>query len=356
MNAIEPVGAKEPSIFCYIDEIPSFVEQDLVTAYASLHSSLPYFAIFRSIERVSCYIARHGERPGTVLLFRLDDRQIHVLNEMIEIDGAALAQFARTIFTRFHRVDVISFKAVKTRVDGLGFPVQQHASKNTYVVDLPPTPEAYTASLGQSTRAGIRQQHNRFLRAFPSYCSRVFHAGEADEQLIRQIIRLSEQRIQAQGAQVRHDVDRIIRLARVYGFVHVLLVDDRLCAGSINYRVGTSYFGEVTAYDPHYEQYGIGKLCVHQTICESILDGGKKFYLGGGVFDFKQRMLGRQLSMDEIHIYRSYTALLLNLPNAAAAAVNAGLNRSKALFHRQKKKTWARAVFRSFYFFRDKLK
>lgn len=353
MNA--PHQHCDQSISCYIGEIPSFAGAALADAYETLHASLPYFEIFRSTEHANCYVAERAGQAPTVLLFHCHGRRVEVLNEMVEIDQAEILRFANYIFRYFKGVDVIRFKAVKTARDSFGLPVQRHGSKDTYVIALPATPKAYIESLGKSTRAGIRHGLNGIARHFPSFRAQFFVDGEIDEQQVRAILALSEHRINARDARFAHDAERIIRLARRCGFVSLFTIDGRMCAGSVNYRVGASYFGEVTAYDPRYEKHGMGRLCVYLTVSESIARGGKKFYLGGGVFEFKQRMLGVPLAMDELRLYRSPMAVVANADVALAAAAGAAVARLKKLLHQNKQAAWARWCFSFFYFFRNRL-
>lgn len=355
MSSNESVQAGDTSISCYIHEIPPFIEAELLNSYETLDSSLPFFKVFRSLDRANCYVARRPGHRNTVLIFTCRNRQVEVLNEMIEIEQSEVHRFASYIFATFQQVDIISFKAVKTTTHKFGFPIQRHESKDTYVIALPATPEAYTDSLGKHTRADIRQKTNKVRREFPTFVSKFFVDEEIDEQHVREILALSENKINAKGVKLSHDVERVIALAKMCGFVNVLTIDGRICAGSVNYRIGSSYVGGITGYDPEYEKYGLGRVCVHQSICESIARGGKKYYLGGGAFEFKQRLLGVPLSMDELNIYRSYSRMLLNLHRAAKVLVAGRVLHLKKALHMNKEKAWAKFVFKSFHFVRNKM-
>lgn len=355
MRMNDPRQHRDQSISCYIGEIPSFIREALADAYETLHSSLPFFEICRSIEHANCYVAERAGHARTVLLFHCRGRQVDVLNEMLEIDQAEILRFAHYIFGYFKGVDVIGFRAVKTGHDQCALPVQRYASKETYVIALPATPKAYLESLGKSTRAGIRQGLNGLARHFPTFRAQFFVGHEIDERHVRAILALSENRINARDAHFSHDLERIIRLARQCGFVSVFTIDGRLCAGSVNYRIGASYFGEVTAHDPRYEKHGLGRLCMYLTVSESIARGGKKFYLGGGVFEFKQRMLGVPLAMEAMRLYRSPLAMVVNADVALMAAAAGAIDWCKGRLHQHRKAAWARYVFNAFYFFRNKL-
>lgn len=343
----------EVTIACYINEVPSFVEAELVRLYDTLYSSLPFFKAFRSAEQLSCYVAWCDNLPRTILLFQFRNGRIEVLNEMIEIAQTELDRFARYMFAKFSSASVISFKAIKTDTYGFSFPIQKCYAKDTYVIPLPATPKEYTAALGKSTRTAIRYQMNKVTRDHPSFTSKFYVNEEIDEQHIRDILRLSEARISSKAFKFLHDEKRIIRLAKMCGFVNVIFIDGRLCAGSVNYRIGSSFFGGVMGQDQTYEKYGLGKLTIYLTICESIARQGKKFYLGGGPFDYKSRMLGVQQEMDRLEIYRSYGKLMLNFHVAAKTAIDGYVRETNVWLHKNEDKWVSQVVLNSFYFLKN---
>jgi hypothetical protein len=272
---------------------------------------------------------------------------------MLELEQVELDRFARYIFKRFPEANIISFQALKANTHQFGFPVQRSNAKDTYMISLPATPQEYTASLGKSTRSTTRHQLNKVVRDYPSFTSRFYVNEEIDEQHVREIIRFNETRISNRAYKFSHDEKRIISLVKMCGFVNVISIDGRVCAGTVNYRIGNSIFGEVIGYDFAYEKSGIGKLALYLTICESITRGGKNFYLGGGRFDFKSRMLGTQLDMDRIEIYRSYTQLIFNLDKAATAAIKGYIRLLKIWLHNHEDNVCAQLIFNSFYFWKN---
>lgn len=339
---------------CYFHNVPEFVEQELAASYETLHSSLPFFRVWRTLGNASCYVDRSAGHAPHILLFHCERHRLVVLNEMIEIAPAALERFARYVFEHLPAIEIIRFNAVRTVPAAIGFPVQQHNAKETWVIPLPATPDDYLAALGKSTRAKLRSRLNGIARHFPSFTIKYFVDGDIDEDAVRHLARLSEQRIAARGVRLKHDVERMMALARTCGFVALLLIDGRVCAGSLNYRVGTCLFGEITAHDPAYERHGLGTLCVYHTICESIRRGGRKFYLGGGVFDFKERMLGERLDMDQLHIYRSRRTVLANLDSVAATFAHGRIRRLKMRLHARRGTWFANLAFRLFHAYRNR--
>lgn len=357
MTIATPISGKsEISVCCYVHNIPPFIESGLISLYGTLHSSLSFFKVFRPTEDISCYVARRDQVPIAIILFCCKEKRIEVLNEMIEIDQQEIYRFTQYVFKEFPGIDIVNFKAVKTTTHRFGFLLQQYNAKDTYMIALPDTAQEYTASIGKSTRTSIRYQTNSVLRNYPSFRAEFYVNEDVDEQNIRRIIEFSENRISASTYKFKHDAERIIRLAKLCGFVTVLLIDGNVCAGSINYQVGGSYFGEVVGHDPAYEKYGLGKLVLYRAICESIQRGGKKFYLGGGMFDFKVRMMGTQINMDELKIYRSYGKFVLHFGTAARTTVDAHLRQVKQLVHRHKKKFLGQLAFKVFYLLRSRMK
>lgn len=336
-----------------MNEVPSFIEPELARLYNTLHSSLPFFKVFRSTDQVSTYVAWDDCEPIVILLFRLVNGRVEVLNEMIDIAPLELSRFVRYIFARLPAANIVSFKAVKTDTEGFPFPLQKNNAKETYAIALPGTPAEYTESLGKSTRTNIRYSLNKITRDYPSFACQFYVNDQVNEEHIREIIRLSERRISGKASHYSHDVQRIIHLTRLCGFVNVLTIDGKVCAGTVNYRVGSGVFGEVIGHDFSYEKYGLGKLSVYLTICESITRGCTKFYLGGGRFDFKGRILSAMENMDRLEIYRSPLAMVFNFDNAVKASVAAGIRRVKVWLHEHQDRFIAKCVFSAFYFWRS---
>jgi uncharacterized protein (DUF1697 family) len=324
--------SEEITVACHEREIPSFVESELERLYGHIYSSLAFFRLFKPPHNVSTYVARRGGRATAVLVFRCENGKVEVFNEMIRIDEEEIGRFAEYIFARFPSVSVISFQAIQTAVQTLPFPCQQYNEKEEFAIMLPATPDEYTASLGKATRSNIKRYTRRLAQNFPSFTHRTYENEEVDEQHVRDIINISKVRMT--GKKKKFSVDEtmtegLVRLAKACGFVNVVMVDDRLCAGSISYRIGSNYFAFVNAHDAEFDSYWLGTLCYYFTICESILRGGKQLHMGWGRYDYKSRLLGVQQDFDSLVIYRSYAHVILNCGSVVKTAVKGHLRRLK---------------------------
>ncbi|HEX9171861.1 MAG TPA: GNAT family N-acetyltransferase, partial [Telluria sp.] len=179
--------------------------------------------------------------------------------------------------------------------------------------------------------------------------SSAFHEKEEiPEHVLRDLIRLSEERISQKVSAFAHDEARILALAKECGFVHVLTIDGKVCAGTINYYIGSNVFLEVLGRDPAYSSFSIGLLTMYLSACESIRRGKRQYFLGGGRFDYKQKLLGILSEADRVEIYRSHGAMLIHLANAVATLAHAWVRRAKVWVHAHKTHPVSRLAFSVF--------
>jgi hypothetical protein len=353
----ETAIAAEPaaSISCYLSEIPPFVKTELDRLYGHLFSSLPFFDTFRTTENVCTYVVRQNGLPSTILLFENKGKRIDVLNEMIRIDEKEIRCFVDYVFAHFPQVAVISFKAIQTDIRRLPFPYQRHNSKEDFVIVLPDTQDEYSSRIGSSTRHNVKRYMKKLIKDFPTFSYRFYVNEEIDEQNVREIIRLSEIRISAKKKRFGIDEDEvkhILDLVKICGLVNVVLIDGRLCAGTITLRTGSSYLAMVNAHEPKYDAYWLGTLCYYLTICESIARGGKRFHMGGGRYDYKNRLLGVRQDMDNLEIYRSYGQVLVNCDNVVKTIFKSRVRRAKVWLLEREASHVSQLVLRTLLFFR----
>ena len=312
--AVQVAPWSDISIQCYDNDIPAFIGPALERLYGNLFSSLAYYRVFGGAANASSYVVRDGKNIVCVWLFQKHRNTVRVINEGIHVDQGDLLRFAGYIFGRYPRVDVISFHAVRPNMVDLPMPCQRFNCLEDMVLALPSSAENYMASLGRSTRSYIHRYMNKLKRDFPAYEYRVLGPGEIEEWQIRHIIDLNRLRMASKGKESINDEDitrRIVQLACECGLVGVIMIDGRICAGSINYRAGANFFLETLAHDPAYDDYRIGTLCCYLTICECIRRGGGEYHFLWGQDEYKSRLLGVQRDLDDIVIYRSWLHMVL---------------------------------------------
>ena len=303
------------SIAIYDKEIPAFVETELERLYESVYTSLERFKIYADMDGAGTYVARQAGAVTAVFIFRRDGARIRVLNEQIEIKEEEISLFAKTIFSRFQTVSVISFYAIDTKISSLSFPFQQFNSLEDIVLSLPETQVKYLDSLGSKMRHTIRNFTKKIEKKFSSFHFETYSKEAVPEEHIREIVNLSRKRmaVKDQASYVSEDETiRIIRLVKKYGFVGVVLINGRVCGGLICYCVGTTYFMQIIAHDPLYDEFILGTICTYLTVCNCIMRGGRECRFMGGGHVHKSRFLAVPLVFDNVVIYRSKINLILN--------------------------------------------
>ncbi len=334
--------SQEIIISLYENEVPPFVEAEMERLYENVYTSLARFHIYGEAANASAYVVRKGGKVITALVFRREQNEVKVLNQQIRIEEAEIRRFANAIFARFKSVTAISFWAIETAIRRFPFPYQECKCLSDIVLTLPATTQEYLGHLGKSTRTNIKNHMKKFLARFPSHCYRVYVKEEISEQHIRDIIRLSGARMAVKNKQAyinEEETERIIRLAKVYGFVGVATIEGRVCAGTISYCVGSHYFMHVIAHDPAYDDYRLGTLCNYLTICECITRGGTEFRFMESSHRYKFDFLGAWLDFDYLAVYRSRAHFLLDGGRVIHMACKTAVRRIRLWFLHAERRT-----------------
>lgn len=314
------------SISIYRNALPPQVQLEMEDLYQHRYASYLQLKVYGHItEDARAYVARKNGKAIAALIFRVEPGKVSVLNEQMRLGEDEIARFARHIFATYPSVDVISFPVVQADIRKLPFPHQQFHSTQDIVLDLPPTVQDYMAHLGKSTRTYVKRYLNKLRRDFPSFAFDVYAGEEVSEEQVRAIIGLNKARMSERYKASYIDDEeerRILELLKLRGFVGVLTIEGRVCAGTINTCFGTNYFLQVLAHDPAYDEYGLGTLCCYLTICECIARRGSAYHFLWGQYEYKYRLLGVQRDLDHVAVYRSRMHMLRKLPMAARIALN----------------------------------
>ena len=324
------VDSDAVTISIFENEVPSFVEREMDLLYGNLYSSLLQFRVTGRLHNASTYVVRKGGKAIQVLLFRIEDGRIEVLNEVIAINAEQIRQFTTIIFSRFQTAKLILFQSVQTDLQRLPFPFQKINCLEDIVVTLPATAERYLADLGKNTRRNIKRYTNRLQLDFPGLAFETHVQSEASERMIRDIVDLNKARMKGKNkvsAIDEQEVDKLIKLVRACGLVCAATMNGKICAGAIGFRVGENYFLNVLAHDPRYDDYWLGILCCYHTIGECIARHGKEFHFLWGRYDYKTTLLGIRRDLDFLLVYRSRLQMLLNLDLALTSAFKGWVRR-----------------------------
>lgn len=311
INPDGPRSMTDITMTCYENSVPPSVEQELDQLYQNLNSSLMHYAVQKKANGASTYIARKNGQAIAILLFKCEKQRIDVINEMIDISSEELQRFANYIFERYASVSVISFSLIGKDIGRLPFPHQQHDGSEDIVLTLKKSPDDYIESLSPKTRRNIRRYLRAIERDNPTFRCETTVGEAINDQHLYDLIYLKKLNIGAKNLRfgiAEEELAWIMRQAKSTGLVTVTLINEKVCGGSINLRVHDNFFGQIIAYDPAYQKYGLGFLCTYLTICAQISHGGSESHLCWGRYQYKYKLAGVQRDRASLDIYRSRTA------------------------------------------------
>jgi hypothetical protein len=309
----EVVSTQEFDVELYDNEVPLFAEAALVSLYQNAFSCLIKFRIDAGNEALSVAVMYREGNVSDVFVFRREGARLTVMNQAIRVDEDVLRRFCNAAYKAYPAVSVISFHGIETGVPAPGYPFQHFNCLENIVLALPPTPEAYLASLGKNMRASIKRYAKKLAAELPSLRFEVYLDELASASHIREIVCLSSARMAAKHKRSLHgdeQTTQLIRLVQSGGLLLVASIDDKVCAGVVCSRVGENYFMHVVAHNPAYDELRLGKLSCYRAICECIDRGGKEFHFLWGRYEYKYRLLGIQRELDHVAIFRNHASML----------------------------------------------
>ncbi|MGV3741977.1 MAG: GNAT family N-acetyltransferase [Burkholderiaceae bacterium] len=304
----------------YTNSVPPFAELWLNRLYGNIFSSLAHYRIYDGISGIHTYIAWKDEQVLAVLLYRKEGAQVRILNEAARLPASEIERFAQYMFKSCPAVSVISLHAVALEGSPGKFPLQRFNCLEDIILRLPAGTEEYLAHLGKSTRSYLNRYQNKLKRDFPSMCQVTYFGDEIKESHIQEILDMNRARMEGKGKLTpwtKRDERCMFELARLCGMVNVIMIDGRICAGTLNYRVNENFFLEIIAHAPEYNDYRLGMICCFATISQCIALGGKEYHFLWGQSEYKYRLGGVQQDLEHVSLFRSRIHMLKSMPLVA---------------------------------------
>jgi hypothetical protein len=329
-------------VTCHRDTIPDRVKRELARLYGKVLVELKL-----PDTSPGAYTVWHGNQASMILLFRRNGPLLEVVNQIIEVSHEEIRGFVEFMFAQHRELQVIRFKAINSTIDAsrFPFPLQQHNATETFLIDLPSTPEDYERSLGKSTRKTIRWHTNRLTRDFASFRCEVYSGRDVPEQHVREILELRRKRLATKGIadpESEESIDNIVRLSKSCGLVVAMLIDERICAGLISFSHDRNCIAYALGHDERYNDYSIGMLSFYRLICEAIRHGTARCDLGSERYQYKERFLAYRIDMDRLDIYRSHRRMLVHADNVIGAALASYRRKIKLWSHDNASSPFAR--------------
>ncbi|MGF6272819.1 hypothetical protein ABIB38_001175 [Massilia sp. UYP11] len=299
----------------YEGAIPDFAEAALERLYANIYCTLTRIGIYEPLDGVHTFAAADEHDIVLLILFRIDRDTVRILNQQVALSEGDLACFAANVFSRYPAARRIEGYALDTQVaaSGFAFPIQVRPQLEENVVDLPPSADAYMRQLGKSTRELMRRSMRKCAAQFPSCRFEVLSTHQITPRHVRELVRLTDQRMDARSAEryvVNADIDRMARLARSHGYLGLMLIEETIVAASLCFKVGARHFLYLVGHDPRFDAFRPGRQVTLHVIFHAITLGGRELWMMGGHHDWKSHFLARRKTLSSVTIYRSRAAAL----------------------------------------------
>jgi len=299
----------------YDNTIPAFAEAALERLYANIYCTLTRIGIYERLDNVHIFAAADASDLVLLILFRLDGDTVRIVNQQVVLSKADLAYFAASVFSRYPAARRIEGYALDTSIDvsTFAFPIQVLPQLEENVVELPASADAYMRQLGKSTRELMRRSMRKCAAQFPTCRFEVLSTHQITPRHVRELVHLTDQRMDSRNAEPyveNTDIDRIVRLARSHGYLGIMLIEEKIVAATLCFRVGTRHFLHLVGHDPRFDAYRLGRQVNLHTIFHAIAVGGRELWMMGGHHGWKSHFLARRKTLSSVTIYRSRVAAL----------------------------------------------
>ena len=303
----------------YQAPLPGFIWPVLEHLYQSIFCSLPHLRVYGSLSPQTQVWVGRG-RDGVILallIFEVRHRTVRVLNEVCSLQAMMLEAFAQALFLRQPQLSAIVLHAIHLQQQTqkiqptqqlLVYPQHQLVFSEDFVLSLPPTEDAYLASLSRQTREKIRYHLSRSRRKQPSLQFRIVRDRSINNSDIDAVIQLNRARMASKRRRFGMDSveeGNLHTILHECGLVALIEIDHIVCAGLLCTVSGQDVFMHVIAHDPQHDDLRLGFLCCYLTIQSMIAERMARFHFLWGHYDYKTRLGGKEQPLVRIILYKS---------------------------------------------------
>ena len=305
----------------YDAPVPMEIEDKLPGLYHSAFCVKEFFVLFKDSAGYKALTISSDNTLKHVICYLVNNKRIHVLNELIEIEPEYLDYAADVLFKKYPHAQKISFHRIKSDTKEVRSPLRLWSRSNDIVAQLPATIEAYDAKLGKSTKKTVKYHLNRLQRENPDFRFSVASAKCIAPSLIKRIVDLNKSRMESKQIRCGYDAARVrnvTEFAGSYGTVTSITIHNEVVAGLICYDMGSHVFGETIAHDNAYNKSRIGQVVFYLTLRHFIENGTGFYHMMEGDYDYKYSFLGISHKQYSFSMYRSARHKFLDIPDLLA--------------------------------------
>jgi len=291
--------------------LPLEYESFLKEKYNSYITTCRYVEVYYPTYDINYMLVYENENLIELLLYGNKGDTTRCFNALVELDQNIIKEFVKKIFETYLPIKKVhidaSYKNYDLKKTILSF------KSNDNILQLPTTMEEYYNRLSSGTRKKIKSQKARLLKDFNDVKFITKFGAEIDEKLIDRIMQLNFNKMKYSGAFHRNNItnavstNNLFKYTHHYGCVAYIEINGEIIAGNISTIINKSLFGHVTAFNPNYNKYSVGEICLFYLIQTCIENGLPIFHFLWGQSDLKKRMLAKPNVLSSYIVYRSYS-------------------------------------------------
>ncbi|MEO9893718.1 GNAT family N-acetyltransferase [Aurantibacter sp.] len=251
-------------------------------------------------------VLNEKEQVTDVILFGTNKNKVEVINQLCSIDDSVLNMFSKTVFENFNNIRKISFQKQYAKINSEEYHSYATEMNDDYIIDLPENIATYRSLLGKNIKRNINSSINRLKRDFADFEITFYEKENVPVSIIEKAFELNQLRMKKKGKASLQNAEmnrRMIERVKAHGLVSSICVEGRVASVIVNTIVGGHLYFHIISHDPKYDYYRLGQVNLYLTIKHFLEQGGKKFHLLWGEYDYKYQFKG------EKHLLYSYDLL-----------------------------------------------
>jgi GNAT acetyltransferase-like protein len=270
-------------------------------------------------------------------------RAISVLHDGLlgQVDAVVTAAIVEELISSLDQseAEVILFRSLqrgsaldRAATTATTFATRQHNARSElrWLVELPPTFDAYLASLSSSTRKGVRRTANRLERTFGARLSITSFRGPGDLDVFlhdaETVAVKTYQRRLGVGYSYEHRQFAHLKMLAEHGWFrgYVLYLDDTPIAFELGELYGGRFRSLAGAYDPSYARYRVGAHLLIRAIEDLVRDSAVSIVdFGIGDAEYKRKLAHWSVKEADVVIYaRRPRTISINIARSAMLAIS----------------------------------
>lgn len=293
--------------------VPRFIEQEIERLYENVYCTIGRMRVYGFDGDAYTFISKYEGNITDIFIFRIRGATASVLNQQITVPECRIRYFVDTVLSLFLRLKVVSFYAIDIEISNKWRLFNKWETIHENVVALPASRAEFDKRLSSSFRYSIRSSTRKIHTDFPSFTIRFYSGLEISEKDARAIIALTAQRMAVKGKNKylgEADIERIMRVLKLYGMLCVATINDKICGGNLWYAVGKRHMMHIISHDPCYDRYALGNYLNYETFIYCIERFGKECWLMGGNDAHKAKFGAIPFNLYSYRFYRSHRYII----------------------------------------------